>query len=77
MTFADGSGSIVLQNFLLADGELCVRVDLRRARTPGSGASVIYPRTGAFDWTMAAARIARAWCVLAPATDDGKPEGET
>ncbi len=77
MTFADGGGSIVLRNFLLADGELCVRVDLRRAGTAGAGASVIYPRTGAFDWTTAAAKIARAWCVLAPVADDGKPEAET
>jgi hypothetical protein len=66
MTFSDGSGSIVLQNFSLADGQLCIRVDLRRAGVSEPGAEAIYPQTAAFDWSEAAAKVARAWRTLAP-----------
>lgn len=67
MTFADGSGSIVLQNFHLADGQLCMRVDLRRTGATEAAETAIYPQASAFDWAEAAARIARAWSMAAPA----------
>lgn len=65
MTFADGSGSIVLQNFQLADGQLCLRVDLRRAGVAEAEETAIYPQAISYDWADAAARIARTWCAMA------------
>ncbi len=74
MTFADGSGSIVLQNFQLADGQLCLRVDMRRADAAGTVETAIYPQDASYDWADAAARIARVWCA---ATMIGSPSVET
>lgn len=71
MTFADGSGSIVLQNFLLADGQLCVRVDLRRTGAIVPAETSIYPQTGV-DWSSATTRIAEKWFDLAP--DEAREE---
>ena len=73
MTVGDGSGSILLQNFLLADGQLCMRINLRRTGAAQAGEEAIYPQVATFDWEEAAARIARAWCVLAPA-ETGRAE---
>jgi hypothetical protein len=60
MTFPADGGSVLVQNFQLADGQLCVRVKLDR---PGALAweGAIYPQAKGFDWSDAAARIALNW----------------
>jgi hypothetical protein len=60
MTFADGSGSILLQNFTLADGEICVRAVFSWGDSASTGSHSIYPRE-LFDWPAAADQIAGAW----------------
>lgn len=64
MTFADGSGSIVLRNFVLTEGQLCVRVELHRAGAAVPRSTAIYPQTPR-DWLAATVRIAEAWSDLA------------
>lgn len=61
MTFDDGRGGIVLHNFLLADGQLCVRVELRREGAAKPAETAIYPTAPGFEWKTAAARVAREW----------------
>jgi hypothetical protein len=65
MSFTDGSGSIALQNFTLADGQICVRAILNWAESAESGTQSIYPREG-FDWLGAADQIAGAWIAGKP-----------
>jgi len=60
MSFADGSGSILLQNFTLADGQICVRAVFFWAVNPLERSHSIYPRED-FDWLGAADQIARGW----------------
>jgi hypothetical protein len=66
MTFAEGD-RVVVQNFQLGDGQLCMRVNVSRAGADGGAELFIYPQAVAFDWTEAAARVAREWMGLAPA----------
>lgn len=66
MTFVDGSGGIVVQNFLLADGQLCMRVELHCTGVAESEALFIYPQGHAFDWMSEASRVALAWSALLP-----------
>lgn len=68
MTFLDGGGGIVLRNFVLAEGQLCVRVELRRTGAAAPVLTAIYPQT-ARDWSAATVRIAEAWCDLASDLD--------
>ena len=68
MTFADGTGSIVLKSFVLTEGQLCVRVELRRAGASAPGATAIYPQS-ARDWAAATVRIAETWFDLAAEPD--------
>jgi hypothetical protein len=70
MTFADGGGSIVLQNFPLADGQLCMRLELRRTGAILPTTTSVYPHAAAFDWSAEAGRIAREWVALAPASPE-------
>lgn len=65
MSFADGSGSIMLQNFTLADGQICVRAVFAWADGLENGTSSIYPRDN-FDWLAAADHIAAAWIAGKP-----------
>ena len=66
MTFADGSGSITLQSFTLADGQTCVKAGYRWANgKTGSGA--VYPTGDNFDWQGASFRLAEGWM-------DGMPD---
>lgn len=60
MAFADGSGSILLQNFTLADGQICVRAVFSWEGSTESSSHSIYPREQ-FDWLTAADQIAAAW----------------
>jgi len=60
MTFSDGSGSIHLQNFTLADGQICVRAVLSWAGRTDTGIHSVYPRES-FDWLAAADQLATAW----------------
>lgn len=65
MNFLDGSGAIVLQNFTLADGQICVRATLSWAESTETGSHSIYPREH-FDWLAAADQIAEAWMAGKP-----------
>jgi len=60
MVFADGSGSILLQNFTLADGQICVRAAFSWTGTTATGTLSVYPRES-FDWPAAADQLASAW----------------
>jgi hypothetical protein len=60
MSFADG-GSVAVQNFSMADGQLCLRLELRPAGAVKARETAIYPRPGTFDWSAEAERIAREW----------------
>jgi hypothetical protein len=66
MVFADGSGSILLQNFTLADGQICVRSVFTWANGTTNGSNSIYPREQ-FDWIGAADQFAKAWIAGQPA----------
>jgi hypothetical protein len=66
MTFMDGSGGIVLHNFLLADGQLCMRVALHRTGVAEPGETFIYPKGRDFDWMAEAGRVALVWGALVP-----------
>lgn len=62
MTFADGSGSITLQNFTLADGQICIKAEYLWAwPQPTVGSHAIYPSTDNFDWFGAAYKVAQGW----------------
>ncbi|MGC4072497.1 MAG: hypothetical protein QM760_08270 [Nibricoccus sp.] len=69
LSFNDGSGSILLQGFTLADGQICVKAMLEWAGVVKPGVQSVYPSEG-FNWAGAAHRIAEAWM-------DGPPAGET
>ena len=60
MAFADGSGSILLQNFTLADGQICVRATFSWEGNTDTSSLSIYPREQ-YDWLAAADQIAAAW----------------
>ena len=60
ITFVDGSGSILLQNFTLADGQICVRAVFSWQGNPETGTQSVYPRES-FDWPAAADQLAKAW----------------
>jgi hypothetical protein len=66
MTFPQGRGSIVLHNFLLADGQLCIRIELRRTGVERAAESAIYPQAPGFDWKAAASRVAVEWMAMEP-----------
>lgn len=66
LTFNDGSGSILLQGFTLADGQTCVKALLEWTGVAQPGVQAVYPSEG-FNWSGAACRIAEAWM-------DGPPE---
>lgn len=61
MSLADGSGWILVQNFVLADGEICIRADFGWANTQETGTCSIFPKGDNFDWFGAAAKVAEAW----------------
>jgi len=76
MTFADGSGSILLQNFTLADGQICVRAAFSWTGSTATGTLSVYPRE-AFDWPTAADQLASAWLAgQQPAAAVAIPAGE-
>jgi hypothetical protein len=66
LTFNDSSGSILLQGFILADGQTCVKAVLEWAGAPKPGSQSVYP-TETFNWAGAACRIAEAWMDGPPA----------
>jgi len=77
ITFSDGSGSILLQNFTLADGQICVRAVFSWEGSATTGTQSVYPRES-FDWPAAADQLATAWLVgrnaTAPAVVEGPAE---
>lgn len=69
MTFNDGSGSIFLQGFILADGEICIKALLEWVGAARPGQQAIYPKGDSFNWAGAACRIAEAWLDGPPAVE--------
>ncbi|HEU5081145.1 MAG TPA: hypothetical protein VFT72_18175 [Opitutaceae bacterium] len=61
MTFRDGSGALTLQNFTLADGQICVKAEFNWANAITPGSDAVYPTGSNFDWQRAAEKIAEAW----------------
>ena len=68
MSFNDGSGSILLQGFTLADGQICVKAMLEWTGAAKPGVQAVYPTEG-FNWAGAACRIAEAWMDGPPVTE--------
>ncbi len=60
-SFCDGSGSICLHSFTLADGQICVKAEFSWIRLKVTGTCSIYPNGDNFDWTRASEKIAEAW----------------
>lgn len=69
LTFNDGSGSILLQSFTLADGQICVKAMLEWAGAAKPGVQSVYPKEE-FNWLGAAHRIAEAWMDGPPPTEN-------
>lgn len=65
MSFSDGSGSILLENFTLADGQICVKAVFFWGEGAECGSFSIYPREK-FDWNAAADQIATACLASRP-----------
>ena len=67
LTFGENAGSIVLQSFVLADGQSCLKAVLSWQGSSQVGYESVYPQ-GHFDWLTAADRIASAWVSGPPLT---------
>lgn len=61
MMFRDGSGSVTLQNFTLADGQICVKAEYHWAQPDAMGSMAVYPTPENYDWFGAAVKIAQGW----------------
>ncbi len=61
MIFSDQSGSIALQHFSLADGEVCVRAQYSWTASHATASHSIYPSGDDYNWVGAAAKIAAGW----------------
>jgi hypothetical protein len=74
IAFGDGSGAITLQNFTLADGQICVKAAFSWANSDATGSCSIYPNSDNFDWFGAAAKIAEGWMngIPEPASANGE-----
>jgi hypothetical protein len=75
LTFNDNSGSILLQGFILADGQTCIKAVLEWAGAPRPGTQAVYPKEG-FNWAGAACRIAEAWMDGPPAVAEAPASAE-
>jgi hypothetical protein len=56
----EGGGVVQLQNFSLADGQICLKAALYWPSCDAPATHSIYPQEG-FDWRNAAARVAEIW----------------
>ncbi len=74
LTFADGSGDVVLQCFTLADGQTCIKMQLRWASTGQISIHSLYPQ-GNFQWEEEVGRVADAWTEGPPAEAPVAPTG--
>ena len=70
MIFADGSGSILLQNFTLADGQICVRAEFSWKGTATTSTHSIYPQES-YDWL--AGQTASPPAVQTPSSEPAEP----
>ena len=61
MVFSDGSGSLTLQNFTLADGQICVKAEFLWTHSNRMGSYAVYPTPEDFDWFGAAVKIGQGW----------------
>ena len=60
IVFGDGSGSILIQSFVLADGQICIKAALGWAGSDATGTHALYPSDD-YDWHAAAQKIAQQW----------------
>lgn len=60
LVFGDG-GTITLQNFTLADGQICVKAALLWAGAEDPVIHAIYPHGDTHDWKSSAENVAVAW----------------
>jgi hypothetical protein len=67
LTFAENAGAIVLQSYVLADGQSCLKAVLSWQGSSQITYESVYPQ-GNFDWLTAADRIATAWVSGPPLT---------
>ncbi|MDX2186037.1 MAG: hypothetical protein SFV32_03820 [Opitutaceae bacterium] len=74
--FGDKSGEITVQSFCLADGQLCIKMQLRWNGCPATVTHALYPQ-GNFQWDEQVGRVADSWCEGPPPTpiehDSGSP----
>jgi hypothetical protein len=56
----EGGGVVHLQNFSLADGQICLKAALYWPSCEAPATHAIYPQEN-FDWRAAASRIAEIW----------------
>jgi hypothetical protein len=70
----DGGGVIHLQNFSLADGQICLKAALYWPNCETPVAHAIYPQEN-FDWRSTAAKIAEIW-LAGPEAAGITPAGE-
>lgn len=74
MSFEDG-GSISLQSFTMADGQICVKAALMRAGQADALIHAIYPHRADHDWRESAESIALAWVAGSVAALPMQPNG--
>lgn len=66
LSFVDGSGEVLVQSFTLADGQLCMKLQLRWAGSEHVSTHSLYPQ-GNFQWDEAVGVVADAWMEGPPA----------
>jgi hypothetical protein len=70
MTFRDGSGSLTLQNFTLADGQICIKAEFSWSKSQLFGSQSVFPTMEDFNWPLAASKVADGWLAGLPAVDE-------
>jgi len=60
LTFGGNAGAIVLQSYVLADGQSCLKAVLSWQGSNQVGYESVYPQ-GHFDWLTAPIALASAW----------------
>jgi hypothetical protein len=61
LVFADKSGEIAIQTFSLADGQMCIKLQIRWTGTPATVTHALYPQ-GNFQWDERIGSVADSWC---------------
>ncbi|WP_404424012.1 hypothetical protein [Nibricoccus sp. IMCC34717] len=61
LIFADKSGDIAIQTFSLADGQMCIKLQVRWTGTTATVTHALYPQ-GNFQWDERIGSVADSWC---------------